>query len=292
VRKQRHGRIEGPASGDRAGARPRNSSIGEFGPVTRQAIRAFQLSKGEPETGILTAAQRTALLEPEVEARRKAEAELEAKRQAEAEAARRKAEAELEAKRQAEAETARKLEEAEAFARKINEARSKGTEYAGQVSVRWSVSERRNEMTDDYDYTVRSSQPNERGALAEVEGTCDRSGTTVFLATLSDARDPGAPLGFPGAGESGIAGEKRINDDPPFAWRFPISQFRNSIVVSTLASMSASESMETTWRVLAEIQTTSGLVLIRIATFDPGVQKLLSACKKRAEFARRRAGQS
>jgi hypothetical protein len=147
-------------------------------------------------------------------------------------------------------------------------------------------------MTDDYDYTVRSSQPNERGALAEIEGICDRSGTAVFLATLSDAKDPVTPLGFPGAGTSVIAGEKRINDDPPFAWRFPTSQFRNKIVVSTLPSMSASESMETTWRVLAEIQTTSGPVLIRIATFDSNVQKLLSACKKRAEFVRRRAGQS
>jgi hypothetical protein len=283
---------------------------GEFGPITRGAIKQFQRSLGASPNGFLSQDQIAAVLERpedrdaretaerdrqevrnraeaerqrqlEVEredARKRTEAERQRQFEAEREQARNRAEAErqrqfeaeraeadrqrqieeqrkrLEAERQrkleeerAEAERQRQIEEerkqaelerqqqlekeaeeAKKWTEKFETAQVKGTEYAKQIDVKWSVSERRNEMTDDYDYTVRSVQSNGKGVRAEVEGMCDRYGTVMFSATLNDERDTNIPLGFPGANNMSIPGDKRINDEPLFSTRFPTLLFQRS----------------------------------------------------------------
>jgi peptidoglycan hydrolase-like protein with peptidoglycan-binding domain len=130
---------------------------GEFGPITRKAIKQFQESLGAFPSGFLTSDQRFALLErPEEREGRIARAAAEAKakrdalaaqaaaaakaeRDAQIEAERRAAEAA--AKEQAKRDAERKRLEAEAEAakewgRRLDEARTKGPQYAAQVGLR------------------------------------------------------------------------------------------------------------------------------------------------------------
>jgi hypothetical protein len=260
---------------------------------------AERIAKQEVERARLEAeekARRDAVIEAE---RKAAQATADQIAKQEAERARREAEekarrdAEIEAERKAEAERARREAEAEAarqWGLKVDEARTKGAEYAKKATFRWSVSETDNPMTDDKDYVVTSKQQNGTGVIAFVEGTCRKPGRVEFVATLQDALDPNTPLGLPDFANGYIAGNKRINDDPQFATRFSMQKFRNSLLISTLTSLAADEAIETTWRVLADIDTARGRMIIQIPTFDANVQKLLVACGRQFENAKNRRG--
>jgi hypothetical protein len=137
---------------------------------------------------------------------------------------------------------------------------------------------------------VTSVQPNGKGAVAFIEGTCQKPGRVTFVATLQDALDTKNALGLPDFENGYITGNKRVNDDQPFPVRFPTQKFRNSILVSMLTSLGATESIETTWRVLAEIETARGRMLIQIPMFNDNIQKLLVACGKQYENAKSRRG--
>ena len=193
-------------------------------------------------------------------------------------------EEERNARLEAEAEAARQ------WRLNVDEARVKGDEYAKRGISKWSISEADNPMTDDKDYTVASEQANEKGAIAFVEGTCQKPGRVTFVATLQDALDPKSALGLPDFQTGYIAGNKRINDNHQFPTRFPTQKFRNNILISTLTSLAAEESIETTWRVLAEIETARGPIIIKIPTFDTNIQKLLVACGRQFENAKNRRG--
>ncbi len=280
---------------------------GEFGPITREAIKQYQQSLGASASGFLSNDQRLALLETPQEREAKAEraaadkkaredalaaraAEEKAKREAEkqrlmAEAEKQRLEAEAEEKHlEAEAEAAKE------WSRKVDEARKKGPEYVDKAGVKWSLSEQKNLMTDDTDYTVTTTQRNGKGAEASIEGTCQTPGRVVFLATLLETANPDAPLGLPTFENMTIVGKKRINDDPAFATSFPNDKFRNRIVVAALSSLDPTEALETTWRVLAEVETSLGSIIIQIPMFDVNVQKLIIACKRQGEAANRHQG--
>ena len=113
-------------------------------------------------------------------------------------------------------------------------------------------------------------------------------GRAVFLATLTDTGDPNAPLGLPTLRNGAVVGEKRINDEPAFPTAFSNDKFNNRIVVATLSSLDPAEPIETTWRVLARVETSRGPVFVSIPLFDSNIQKLLAACKKQGEIANRR----
>ena len=287
------------------------SHDGEFGPLTRSAIKQFQQSLGASPSGFLSNEQKTALLERpgEREARvarlaaeakeqenalaAQAAADAKAKQDAQLAAEKREAQAAAEAKAKQEAEKARLEAEAEAakqWRQKVDEARVKGGQYAEKADFKWSLSEIDDPMTDDKDYTVTSTQPNGKGAVAAVEGGCAKPGRVAFVATLLDASDAKSALGLPDFNIDYIAGKKRINDDPAFPTHFPIQKFRNNVVVSTLTSLAATESIETTWRVLAEIETARGRLIIQIPMFNANVQRLLVACGKQFENANNRRG--
>ena len=146
-------------------------------------------------------------------------------------------------------------------------------------------------MIDDKDYTATSLQSNGKGALARIEGACKKPGQVTFVATLGLEKDRDSALGLPDFANGYLSGNKRINDDPAFSTRFPSQKFRNSILVATLSSGTrAPEEMETTWRILAEIETSQGRIVIQIPMFNSNVQKMLTACAKQYENAIRRGG--
>src|SRR5262249_24567832 len=133
--------------------------------------------------------------------------------------------------------------------------------------------------------------PNETGAMAEVQGICQRSGKVVFQAKLLDADDPKNPLGLM-TQSGGIIGNKRINDEEIVPTIFPTIRWRNQIEVSSLSyEHDDPEAAETTWRVLSEVETSAGTLTIEIPTFDANIQKLIVECKKRYEIVRRLGNQ-
>jgi hypothetical protein len=163
-----------------------------------------------------------------------------AERDAQIEAERRAAEAVAKEQAKRDAEQKRLEAEAEAareWGRRLDEARTKGPQYAAQVGLKWSLSEKQNPMTDDNDYTVTSIQPNGMGAQALIEGTCQRGGPAVFLATLTETGDQTVPLGLPTFQNGVITGEKRVNDERVFPTAFHNDMFKNRIVVTTLSSV-------------------------------------------------------
>jgi peptidoglycan hydrolase-like protein with peptidoglycan-binding domain len=269
---------------------------GEFGPITRNAIKAFQQSLDEFPSGFLSSTQRSALMESPAERDARAArlaAEAKARQEALMETERKAAQAAAEQKAKEDEENARLQAEAEAarqWSLKVDEARTMGGEYAKAANSKWSLSETDNPMTDDKDYVVTSQQSNGKGVIAVVEGTCRKPGRVTFVATLQDAVDPKSALGLPDFDNGYIAGNKRINDDPQFPTGFLTQKFRNSILISTLTSLGADESIETTWRVLADIDTARGRIIIQIPTFDANVQKLLVACGRQFENIKNRRG--
>ena len=274
---------------------------GQFGPNTRAAIKDFQRSTGAPPTGFLSREQQMALIEsPEEREARAAQAaavakakqdDVEAQKRAEEQAKR----AEEKAKQDAIDREKKRLEEEAAKAtewrRRIDEAEKKGAEYAAKwLELKWVLDERTNPMTDEKDYMVSATQSNGTGALAAIDGLC-LNDEVQFRATLQDAKDQKVPLGFPPSSVGSIIGKKRINDDSAFATNFPLDKWRNRIVVSRLSFRDDdTESADTTWRVMAEIETSQGTLYIRIPTFDSNIQKLITTCKQQYEVEKRRQG--
>ena len=191
--------------------------------------------------------------------------------------------AEEQAKQEAIALEKKRLEEAAAKAaawrQKIDEARSRGAAYAKENDLKWSLVARLNPMTDKEDYTVNSDQSNETGALAAVEGSCV-AGKVKFTARLTDAIDTKAALRFGRSGPGHIVGKKRVNDASAFAVSFPLETWSNQIVLSLMSfEQDDPESADTTWRLLAELETSRGTLYIKIPMLDPKLEKLGSACR-------------
>src|SRR5262249_43817581 len=159
---------------------------------------------------------------------------------------------------------------------KIEEAKKRGAEYADKTrDLTWSLTERMNPMTEENEYTVYSTQPNRSGAVASIEGMCLKD-QVVFNATIQDANDSNRPLGFLSSANGAVVGRKRINDDAVFPTTFPTVRWRNRIEVSTLSfSHDSAESADTTWRTLAEVETSQGTLYIKIPMFNAKVQTLI-----------------
>jgi hypothetical protein len=145
-------------------------------------------------------------------------------------------------------------------------------------------------MTEENEYKVYSTQENGSGAAAFVEGACVKA-QVVFQATLHDGKDPNRPIGFITSTGGAVVGDKRINDDDIVVTNFPTPRWRNRIVVSTLSfSPYSAESADTTWRILARVETTLGTLHIKIPTFNAKIQTLIASCQRQHELETRRNG--
>ena len=285
---------------------------GQFGPNTRAAIKDFQRSIGARETGFLSYDQRMALIESPQERQARVQSEaVERKARLERESAEARARQDaLDAQRRAEEQKKRdeekekqdaidrenkrleqEAQKAAEWREKVEEAKKRGAEYADKTrDLTWSLTEQMNPMTEENEYTVYSTQRNERGAVASVEGVCVKD-QVIFHATLLDAKDPKQPLGFLTSAGGAVVGNKRINDDPIFATTFPAGKWRNRVVVSTLSfSRDGAESADTTWRTLAEVETSQGTLYIKIPMFNAKVQTLIKSCQRQNELEKRRNG--
>jgi hypothetical protein len=237
------------------------------------------------------AAERQVRLDRETAAAKARQDALDAERQREEQARR------DEEKRKQDAidqENKRQEEEAKKAAEwreKIEEAKKKGPEYAARIrDITWSLTERMNPMTEEIEYKVSSTQPNGKGAVAFIDGVCVKD-RVVFQATLQDANDPNRPLGCPPSAEGAVVGNKRINEDRVLPTAFPTGKWRNRITVSTLSfSQNSAESADTTWRALAEVETSQGTLYIKIPMFNEKIQTLITNCQRQYELEKRRNG--
>ena len=200
-----------------------------------------------------------------------------------------------------------------AHGNKFYDVEQHGVQYARNSGTSWTSSQKRNEMTDRLDITVRSIQKNEEGAVTEIEGKCVDTGVVVFTALVVD--DEGKPtVGFPGSGQGTIAGTRRINSDAAAPAIFTSEQFSNKFDILVLVNNSEGsiqkngeiqqvqkpdevlkqlpkfmaayklavtgpQPMDTTWRALVEFTSNKGDILIRIPLFEPNIRSLIASCK-------------
>jgi hypothetical protein len=210
----------------------------------------------------------------------------------------------LEAKQQEEErqrqEAERKEKEARAALeeRQRREAKPKGLEYARTSRTTWRITRKKNETTGKVDVTVESVQKNEDGAFASVEGLC-RNGTIVFFATLVDEAGA-ASLDFSDRveGYRGIRTTYRVNDESPSQKLIPQYKYSNRFFIAAFSAYKQrvewldlgadfgvdefllldSPPLDTTWRIIVEINATQKPIIIQIPIYDDKVQEFIRAC--------------
>ena len=211
----------------------------------------------------------------------------------------------LEAKRQEEERQRQQAEREEKEARAVleerqrQEAKPKGLDYARTSGTSWKVTRKKNVTTDKVDVTVESVQKNADGAFASVEGIC-RSGTIVFFATLVDEAGA-ASLDFSDRveGYRGIRTTYRVNDENPAQKLIPQYQYSNRFFIVAFSSYKQrvewldlgthfgidefllldSPPLDTTWRIIVEVNAAQKPIIIQIPIYDDNVQEFIRACQ-------------
>jgi hypothetical protein len=225
-----------------------------------------------------------------------------AERAAAEKAAAEKEAADRAAAQKAAAEEARRKAEME-LARQ-NELHQRGVNYAALSETDWTIARKQNEMTDQTDITVESVQKNELGIVVEVQGTC-KNQEVAFSALIVDS-DGKPSLTFPGRTSfgnaelgSGIPVLYRINDSPAYNTMLPSLEFTNKFQVRVFGAPGGkSETPDNTarllvsmlganiylkpanvWRVMVELKTSNGAIIVKIPVFDASIQELMHNCK-------------
>jgi hypothetical protein len=190
----------------------------------------------------------------------------------------------------------------------------KGNEYARESATAWTYEQTQNQMTDRVDAVVRSLQKNGQGAAAGITGNCLRPGLVVFTALVVDLDGkPTIDLPTYNQADNIVSGTRRINSEAPSAAIFANVSFRNQFYVGalvdgdTLKRMGQSikenkkpeqlvdamqdfglaltlvwsdpRNMDSAWRILGEIQTSQGSILIKVPTFEKNIRRLVESCR-------------
>jgi len=211
----------------------------------------------------------------------------------------------LEAKQQEEERQRQQAERKEKEARAAleerqrQEAKPQGVEYARTSGTTWKITRKKNEAPDKVDVTVESVQKNGDGAFASVEGVC-RKGTIVFFATLVDEVGA-ASLDFSDRvdGYRGIRTTYRVNDESPSQKLIPQYQYSNRFFIVAFSTYKQrvewldlgthfgvdelllldSPPLDTTWRIIVEINAAQKPMIVKIPVYDDNIQELIQACK-------------
>jgi hypothetical protein len=245
----------------------------------RKLLECYEADRQELEYQRRRAAYRHA--EPPTTVNRMPEGCLEAKQQ------------EQERQRQ---EADRKEKEARAILeeRQRQEAQPKGLEYARTSGTTWRITRKKNATPDEVGVTVESVQKNEDGAFASVEGVI------VFFATLVDAAGA-ASLDFSDRvdGYRGIRTTYRVNDEVPSQKLIPQYQYSNRFFIVAFSPYKQrvewldlgahfgvdelllldSPPLDTTWRIIVEINAAQKPIIIQLPIYDDNVQEFIRACK-------------
>jgi hypothetical protein len=181
--------------------------------------------------------------------------------------------------------------------------RQKGVAYAKASGTTWTITRKLNEMTDRTDITVESLQRNEQGAVVEVQGYC-KNKEVSFSALVIDA-DGKPTVSVPGRTSFGndvgygVPVLYRVNDNEPRNTLVPELEFWNKLQLAILAEPAGkTETYENTrrlvlsvmgvniflkaadaWRVMVELQTGAGPIILKIPLFDENIQELLQTCR-------------
>lgn len=192
---------------------------------------------------------------------------------------------------EAQKEIERRTEEWE---RSVEEAKQKGPEYARTSGTKWAIDRKKNEMTDKEEVSVTSDQSNQNGAVAHVFGHClegSAGAVLVFDALITDEGGKSS-VQLPGI-ETKLASDysgamhkstslwalQRRNDLPPEKAAIPSSEgFDNEFRIWGLNPVSRRIVPTKSWRLITQITTDRGDLIIKIPVYDPAVQQAYHAC--------------
>jgi hypothetical protein len=183
-----------------------------------------------------------------------------------------------------------------------------GIAYANLGETSWTTNKSYDEMKDQTDVTVVSDQPNDSGVNAQVTGECsngvltfsatitDTSGQdTINLAneTLADNDGTSGEATMPDlihmmTGAIGyVQGQLRINSDSEKQHTFFLFEYDNTPQIAQLSvggspanafGVGGHLDLTTTWRILAELDTNQGKILLKIPLYDPQIEGLVKTC--------------
>jgi hypothetical protein len=236
------------------------------------------------------------------DAERAEDTRLAAEKAAAEKAAEDKAAAERAAAAQAAADKAARGAEVELA--KKTELRRKGLEYAKSSGTEWEISRKMNEMTDRTDVKVSSIQKSEEGFVADVEGYC-KNGDIAFSVLIvgGDGKPTVNLVGRAALGDGtigrGVAALHRVNDNNPANVILPELEFNNKLELADFPNLSRKAdgvealrrtmlvvsganiflNRDDTWRVMAELKTTQGAIIVKIPLLDSSIQELFQTCQ-------------
>jgi hypothetical protein len=193
---------------------------------------------------------------------------------------------------------------------KRREVQRLGDQYVRDSGTRWSLDQKIDPMTDKPEYKVSSVQKNEEGTVAKIEAKCAQRGVISFNALVVD-QDGKPTISFPNynAAEQILIGKRRFNGDDPQAAIFMSDQFNNRFTILFLlgqpsqpaqqpdkarqanaademqllskalqVGLVGAQKADETWRVLVQIDSSRGPLILKIPTFDRSIRRLIEAC--------------
>jgi hypothetical protein len=183
--------------------------------------------------------------------------------------------------------------------------RQKGVEYAKSSGTNWKVARVKDDMMDRFNVTAVSMQTNGKGAFAHVEGSCEKMGIVFNALIVDEGGKPSVTVAGQAALPGGAIGVKtryRVNDAEPLENIIQQLEYSNKFRVVVLHTrLPANEAMaelmvlqslafglsgsnivrplEETWRVMTELTTSRGPILVKIPLYDDAVQEVIQTCK-------------
>jgi hypothetical protein len=173
----------------------------------------------------------------------------------------------------------------------IERTKSAGAQYAKDSGTEWKLIESLNETNGRTMMSVESIQQNASGELVHVTGRCERS-TAYFFGLTLDAEGKGIEfIGRSRAGE--VSAQLQVNDGEPKSVMLTTMELPNNVkLAAAISENSRSDFVEIasaivsgnyfdikrTWRVIIEMKTARGPLVVKIPTYDPNVQQFIESC--------------
>ncbi len=174
-----------------------------------------------------------------------------------------------------------------------------GIRYANLNETTWATKSNYNEMTDKKDISVVSYQNNNSGVYAQITGACQNKVISFYALITDENGNPNITLSNENLRPNTVLGRIRINSNPEEHYLFNLTQFNNETQIAQLSlggghvdeenSMyfgtptdivhsGDTEDARSTWRILAELDTDHGTILIKIPVYDFQIKGLIDHC--------------